>query len=161
MRRSLLVLGIMAGLMFNSAFATEVACVDVQKVVTASKQVQDLKKEQENKSKEFVKLIEKARKEIAATSDIKKKQELEEKYNKELASKKEKADKEYSEKLRKIETSISAVIAEQAKSKGYDLVITKGSVLYTNSDITSDVISAVAAADKAKAKPATKSTKKK
>ena len=162
MKKSFLALSIILGLSLNSALATEVACVDVQKVVNESKQVQALKKEQETKAKEMMKLVEKARKEIAATSDVKKKQSLEEKYNKELLAKKEKSDKDYSEKLKNIETSISNVIAQEAKTKGYDLVITKSNVLYTNKDITNDIINAVAIAEKPKQKaPAKKQTVKK
>ena len=162
MKKSFLALSIILGLSLNSALATEVACVDVQKVVNESKQVQALKKEQETKAKEMMKLVEKARKEIAATSDVKKKQSLEEKYNKELLAKKEKSDKDYSEKLKNIETSISNVIAQEAKTKGYDLVITKSNVLYTNKDITSDIINAVAIAEKPKQKaPAKRQTVKK
>lgn len=152
MKKTFLALSIICGLSLNSALATEVVCVDVQKVVNESKQVQALKKDQEDKAKEMVQFVEKARKEIAATTDTKKKLALEEKYNKEFIAKKEKADKEYSEKLKNIETSISNVIAQEAKAKGYDLVITKGSVLYTTTEITNDIISAVAVAEKAKAK---------
>ena len=162
MKKSFLVLSVILGLSLNTALATEVACVDVQKVVNESKQVQTLKKEQEAKAKEMLKFVEKARKEIAATSDTKKKQSLEEKYNKELIAKKEKAEKEYSEKLKNIETSISNVIAQEAKAKGYDLVITKSTVLYTTQDITNDIIAAVAIAEKPKQKaPAKKQTTKK
>ncbi|MBQ8168213.1 OmpH family outer membrane protein [bacterium] len=160
MKKSLVILGIIAVLSFNCAFATEVACVDVQKVVNSSKQVQDLKKAQEAKAKEFVKFVENARKEIAAVSDVKKKQSLEEKYNKELISKKEKSDKEYNAKLKSIESSISNVIAQEAKNKGYDMVVTKGTVLYSNNDITQDIISAIAAAEKAQNKTTTQTTQK-
>ena len=52
-------------------------------------------------------------------------------------------DKEYASKLKSIEDSISKVIAEQAKAKGYDMVITKGIVLYGGNDITNDIIKAV------------------
>ena len=162
MKKRFLALSIVLGLSLNTALATEIVCVDVQKVVNESKQVQALKKEQETKAKEMIKLVEKARKEIAATSDVKKKQSLEEKYNKELLAKKEKSDKDYSEKLKNIETSISNVIAQEAKTKGYDLVITKSNVLYTNKDITSDIINAVAIAEKPKQKaPAKRQTVKK
>ena len=40
---------IIAGLSVNAAFAGGIACVDVQKVVSASSQVQALKKEQQKK----------------------------------------------------------------------------------------------------------------
>ena len=148
MKKRFLALSIVLGLSLNTALATEIVCVDVQKVVNESKQVQTLKKEREAKTKEMVQFVEKARKEIASTTDVKKKQALEEKYNKEFLNKKEKADKDYSEKLKNIETSISNVIAQEAKAKGYDIVITKSNVLYTTKDITKDIISAVAVVEK-------------
>ena len=122
---------------------SKIAVVDVQQVVNSSSQVQALKKEHQAKAKDLISFVEKARKDVAATTDPKKKQALEEKYNKELVAKKEKMDKEYASKLKSIEDSISKVIAEQAKAKGYDMVITKGIVLYGGNDITSDIIKAV------------------
>ena len=138
------ILGLLVSLLsVNSVFAAEIACVDVQKVVSSSSQVKALKTEQQKKAKELVSFVEKARKEVAAVSNTQKKQALEEKYNKELVTKKEKMDKEYATKLKSIETSITKVIAEQAKAKGYDMVITKGIVLYGGNDITDDVIKAI------------------
>ncbi|MBE7709969.1 MAG: OmpH family outer membrane protein [Cyanobacteria bacterium SIG32] len=161
MKKRFLALSIVLGLSLNTALATEIVCVDVQKVVNESKQVQTLKKEREAKTKEMVQFVEKARKEIASTTDVKKKQALEEKYNKEFLNKKEKADKDYSEKLKNIETSISNVITQEAKAKGYDIVITKSNVLYTTKDITKDIISAVAVVEKPQPKtPAPKQTTK-
>ena len=152
MKRKLLTAAIALGITFNCALATEVAFVDVAKVVDSSAQVQALKKEQQAKAKDIVSFVEKARKEVAATTDKTKKQTLEEKYNKELQAKKQKMDKEYAEKLQKIEASISGIVNEQAKQKGYDMVLSKGIVLYGSADITQDVIKAVQAADKASAK---------
>ena len=54
-----------------------VAVVDVQAVVNASPAVQALKKEQEANAKELITFIEKARKDVAATTDESKKKSLE------------------------------------------------------------------------------------
>ena len=122
---------------------SKIAVVDVQQVVNSSSQVQALKKEHEAKAKDLVSFIEKARKDVAATTDAKKKQALEEKYNKELSSKKAAMDKNYAEKLSNIDKVISAKITEQAKAGNYDIVIAKGVVLYGGSDITEAVKKAV------------------
>ena len=74
-----------------------------------------------------------------------KKQELSVKYNKQLNEKREKIAKEYMAKQQKIQDEISKIIADQAKAKGYDIVVSKGVVLYTSKDITDDVIKAVKA----------------
>lgn len=143
LRKYIFVAAVIAGLTINSAFASNIAYVDVQKVVSSSSQVQALKKEQQTKVKEFMKSLEKARKEVAAVSDLKKKQALEDKYNKEFVNKKDKMESDYTAKLKIIEDSISNKIAEQAKAKGYDMVVSKGIVLYGGDDITEDVIKVV------------------
>ena len=121
----------------------KIAVVDVQQVVNSSSQVEALKKEQQAKGKELLNFIEKARKEVAATTDAKKKQALEEKYNKELANKKVAMDKSYATKLEAIDKTISEKIEEQAKLGNYDIVLAKGVVLYGGSDITEAVKKAV------------------
>lgn len=82
-----------AGTVFSnfamSDVPSKIAVVDVQQVVNSSSQVQALKKEQQAKMKEVVAFVEKARKDVAGTTDVKKKQALEEKYNKELNNKKQ------------------------------------------------------------------------
>ena len=130
----------------NFAFsdgANKIAVVDVQQVVGASAQVKALKKEQETKVKDLQKFIEKARKDVAATSDVKKKQSLEEKYNKELKTKQEAIGKNYNEKLSAIDKSISTQISNYAKMQGYDVVLAKGVVLYGGDDITEAISKAV------------------
>ncbi len=122
---------------------TKIAVVDVQQVVNSSSQVQTLKKEQQAKAKEIVAFVEKARKEVAATADVKKKQALEDKYNKELNTKKAAMDKNYTTKLEAIDRAISAQIANQAKAANYDIVLAKGVVLYGGTDITEAVKKAV------------------
>lgn len=122
---------------------SKIAVVDVSAVVNSSSQVQALKKDQETKAKELMTFIEKARKDISSTTDVKKKQALEEKYNKELNTKRAAMDKNYATKLSAIDNNISTKIAEQAKAAGYDVVLAKGVVLYGGSDITEAVKKAV------------------
>ena len=62
---------------------------------------------------------------------------------KEVEVKKQKMDTEYAEKLKAIDASISKKIEEQAILKGYDVVLSKGIVLYGGKDITNEVIKAV------------------
>ena len=121
----------------------KVAVVDVPQVVNASAQVQALKKDQQAKAQEIVKFIEKARKDVAAISDAKKKQTAEEKFNKELVAKKEKMDKDYANKLKAIDESISAQITAKAKEKGYNVVLSKGIVLYGGDDLTAEMVKVI------------------
>ncbi len=137
---------ILGCLSFGSAALAEgfsVAIVDVPQVVNASGQVQTLKKEQQAKADEIIKFVEKARKDVASITDASKKKAAEEKYNKELVAKKQKMDSEYAEKLKALDTSISQQINEKAKADGYDLVLSKGIVLYGGKDITAEIIKVV------------------
>lgn len=120
-----------------------VAIVDVPQLVSSSAQVQALKKEQQTKAEEMVKFIEKARKDVADITDANKKKAAEDKYNKEFQAKKEKMDKEYADKLKAIDDSISKQINDQAKVKGYDLVLSKNMVLYGGKDITAELVKAI------------------
>ena len=140
------VLTVLGGLTFSNIAAAadfNVAIVDVPQVVSASKQVQSLKKEQQLKAEEIIKFIEKARKDVAEITDANKKKTAEEKYSKELLQKREKIEIEYAAKLKQIDTSISQQIEAQAKLKGYDLVLSKGIVLFGGDDITEDIIKVV------------------
>ena len=134
-------LAILGALTLNTVQAAEVtvAVVDVPQVVNASAQVQAFKKEQQAKADEIMKFIEKARKDIASMTDANKKKAADEKYTKELQAKKDKMDKDYAEKLKAIDASISQQIESHAKAQGYDVVLSKGIVLYGGKDITEDI----------------------
>lgn len=140
------VLAVAGCLSFGTAAMAEgfsVAIVDVPQVVNASAQVQSLKKEQQAKAEEIIKFVEKARKDVASITDASKKKAAEDKYNKELVAKKEKMDQEYTAKLKALDTSISQQITDKAKADGYDLVLSKGFVLYGGKDITTEIIKVV------------------
>lgn len=121
----------------------KVAVVDVQQVVASSAQVKALKKEQQAKTEEVIKYIDKARKDVASVSDEKKKKALEDKYNKELVTKRETLEKDYTTKLQAIDKNISSTIETQAKAKNYNVVLAKGVVLYGGDDITADIVKIV------------------
>lgn len=140
---STFVIGVSLSNFAMSDVPSKIAVVDVPQVVNSSSQVQALKKEQQAKTKEIVAFVEKARKDVAATTDVKKKQDLEAKYNKELNAKKSAMDKNYASKLTAIDAAISKQIEAQAKAGGYDIVLAKGIVLYGGSDITDAVKKAV------------------
>lgn len=140
---SAFVIGLSLNNIAVSDVTSKIATVDVADIVNSSGQVQALKKEQQAKAKEIMTFVEKARKDVASTTDTKKKQALEDKYNKELSNKKQAMDKNYATKLEAIDKSISAQIASQAKLGGYDIVLAKGVVLYGGTDITDAVKKAV------------------
>ena len=120
-----------------------VAVVDVPQVVASSNQVKALKKEQELKAQEMLKFIDKARKDVASITDATKKKAAEAKYDKEFLAKREKMEQEYAVKLKALDDSITKQINDAAKANGYDIVLSKGIVLYGGKDITADIIKVV------------------
>lgn len=117
----------------------KVAVVDVQKVVTSSKQVANLKSEQAKKMEEMKNMINKAQADIAKETDKAKKEALVKKYENDLSYVKNTNDKNYSKKLAEIDKSISKTIQTESKKAGYDLVLAKGVVLYGGTDITDSI----------------------
>ena len=144
----------------NLKFAA-VAIVDVPVVVNASAQVQALKKDQQAKAQEIVKFIEKARKDVASTTDTDKKKALEEKYTKELNTKRELFGQEYNQKMLNIQQHILNAVREQAMANNYDMVIAKDVVLYGGDDITESLKTSVAAVKPVATKSKTNTKKRK
>lgn len=121
----------------------KIAVVDVPAIVSKSAQVKALKDEQIKKSQELQKWLETANADVKNQSTEANKQKLLKKYNEDLAKKKEANAKAYVQKLASIDASITSTIASQAKAKGYDIVLTKSTVLYGGDDITAEVAKVV------------------
>ena len=121
----------------------KVAVVDVNAVVSKSAQVQALKKEQQTKLQELQKWLNNARTDVAKQSTDENKQKLAKKYDAEFAKKQEAIKKNYATKLQAIDKSITATIAQEAKAQNYNLVLSKGSVLYGGDDITASIAKVV------------------
>ncbi len=145
MKKTILTAAIILGLSgMNAAFAeTKIAIVDVQAVVAQSQQVKALKKEQQAKIQDLEKWLKTVNEDVAKQQTDEGKQKLTKKYNAEFAKKKETIVKDYTARLQVIEKSISDTIAQQARAKGYDMVISKGMVLYGGDDITADITKVV------------------
>lgn len=121
----------------------KVAVVDVPKVVAGSKQVQNLKTEQTKKNEELAKWLDTARADVAKQQTEAGKEKLLKKYEADLAKKREANAQNYAKKLAEIDKSISMTIETQAKAKGYDLVLSKSTVLYGGDDLTAEIAKAV------------------
>ena len=145
MKKVLLSTVILAGLTLSNAAIAEqkIAVIDVQAVVSKSAQVQALKKEQQKKTQDLNKWLKTARADVEKQKTEEDKEKLLKKYNTEFEKKKTDMAKNYQTKLQAIDKSITETISTTAKAKGYDMVITKGVVIYGGEDITADVQKAV------------------
>ncbi len=116
-----------------------IAVVDVQAVVSKSAQVQTLKKEQQAKMQDLEKWLKTAQADVEKQKTQEGKEKLLKKYNAEFAKKKEAIAKDYAARLQAVDKSITETISTTAKTKGYNMVISKGVVVYGGDDITADV----------------------
>ena len=116
-----------------------IAVVDVQAVVSKSAQVQTLKKEQQAKMQDLEKWLKTAQADVEKQKTQEGKEKLLKKYNAEFAKKKEAIAKDYAARLQAVDKSITETISTTAKAKGYNMVISKGVVVFGGDDITADV----------------------
>ena len=140
MKKSFLVL--LLGFLFpiNSVFAeSSVAVVDLQKIVSNSAQVKQLKQEHSKKMEELNKIIINARGEISNETDANKILKLEEKYTNEFNAKKLALEKDYNNRLEAIERNIRDEITKKAQKDKYDYVFAKSVLLYGGKDITNEI----------------------
>ena len=126
------------GVAFSKEVKNNIAVVDVQKVLESSPEINALKNDRKTKVSSLVSFVQKAKTDIAKENNQVKKKTLEDSYIKQINTKKESMDKEYIQNLTSIDKDINKIIKE--KSSGYDLVLTKSSVLGGGTDITDSII---------------------
>ena len=137
---SLLALAIGVLMTMNYVQAEDnIAVVDLQKIVSGSNQVKQLKQEHAKKMEELNKIIVNARGEISNETDSAKILQLEEKYTKEFNTKKTALENDYNSRLSSIEKNIKEEIAKKAKAENYDYVFAKSVLLYGGKDITTEI----------------------
>ena len=140
MKKSLVVL--MFGFFLTTCCSmaeNNVAVVDLQKIVSDSSQVKQLKQEHEKKMEELNKIIINARGEISNETDENKIIKIEEKYTNEFNTKKAMLERDYNNRLSSIEKSIKDEIAKKAEKEKYDYVFAKSVMLYGGKDITNEI----------------------
>jgi len=120
-----------------------IAVVDVNKVVLQSKQVQELKTEQETRVRELNQWLANVKADVESKLTNEEKQALVAEYNKQFAQKQNEIKAKYTEKLQAIEKNISELIAKTAEEKGYDIVLSKYITLYGGDDLTEEIMEIV------------------
>lgn len=127
----------------KTAGECRVAVVDVQKIVDSSPTINALKTEMKNKLAELNSFVENARADVTKQSDDTKKKALEDKYNQEFNVKKNAIEADYVKKMSAVDKDVTALIKSKAHAAGYNLVLTKITVIDGGDDITNDIIRAL------------------
>ena len=118
---------------------TKIAVVDVVTLVSNSSEVKALKAEQDAKAAELSAWLESAQKTVNGETDQAKKEALLKQYSAEFAAKREDIRVQYNQKLQVLDKNITQIIANEAKKKGYQLVVAKAYTLYGATDITDEL----------------------
>ena len=118
---------------------SKIAVVDINAVVSQSSQVMALKKEQTLKVEELQKWLQVVRSDVEKQKTQEVKDKLTKKYDAEFVKKQQALQKDYTEKLQKIDKDITEVIAKEANTQGYDVVLAKNVVLYGGDNITGKI----------------------
>lgn len=124
----------------NATDDFKVAAVDIPQVIENSNEIKAILKDRQNKLNDLQAFVEKARADVAKESNENKKASLEENYNKQLNEKKNALDKDYSKKLADADKNITELINKKAHAMGYNLILTKSTVLGGAVDITPEII---------------------
>ena len=140
MKKFLLISAVFILFSNSAVFSAEnIAVVDLQKIVSNSSQVKQLKQEHAKKIEELDRIIVNARGEISNEKDPAKVLLLEDKYMKEFNAKRDALERDYSSRLANIEKNIKNEIALKAQKDKYDYVFAKSVLLYGGKDITNEI----------------------
>ncbi len=117
----------------------EIAVVDVPYIVDKSEQVAALRETQDAKAMEISKWLDDIQNEIQEEPDSEKRKSLLQAYKSQFEAKKTEIAQQYNEKLHEVDQNITKTITDEAKKRGYKLVLPKGLAIYGGVDITEDI----------------------
>lgn len=129
--------------LLTSGKTPEIAVVDLQRVVVASKDVAALKSERDTQIQELKKMADAANKKLESIKDEAIKKKTSEKYLAEINSKKEEFDKIYASALQASDQKLNDVIKSVADKEDAEIVFNKASLVQGGTDITESVIDLV------------------
>jgi Skp family chaperone for outer membrane proteins len=118
----------------------QIAVVDVQRIVAQARPVVDLRQEMQGKMSGLQEWVKASNSEIDKADSQDKKDALTKKYQLELAQKQQDIQQDYAAKLQQLDTEITKLIEETAKSEGFSVALIKASVAAGGVDITDKVI---------------------
>ena len=125
---------------FSNVATSKIACVNVSKLLTVSKALQQAEADREKQTNDMLKWYDKASADIQKQQTEAGKKTLINKYEAQLTQKKKAIKDNYAKKVNSIDKQLDTVITQKAKAMGYDLVLRKDSVLFGGVDITEQIL---------------------
>ena len=119
---------------------SKIAVVDVQKVVSMSRPVAELRQDMQGQMSNLQAWVNDSNAKINQESSQEKKDELTKQYQEELLQKQQLIQRDYAEKLQKLDDDLTKIIEATAKEEGLSITLVKGSVAAGGTDITDKVI---------------------
>jgi Skp family chaperone for outer membrane proteins len=118
----------------------KIAVVDVQRVVSQSRPVAELRQDVQAQMGSLQQWIEASNTEINNEKSPEEKEALTKQRQEELMQKQQLIQSDYAEKLQKLDADLTATIEKTAKAEGFNITLVKGSVATGGTDITEKVI---------------------
>ncbi|MBR1907345.1 OmpH family outer membrane protein [bacterium] len=118
---------------------TNIAVVDVAKLIESSDKVKALKSEQAKNMEDLTKLAQNAKADIEKQSTEDNKEKLAKKYQETINQRRQTNAENYAKKLAVIDKDVDNLVKKKAQSSNYSLILAKSSVLYGGEDITDEL----------------------
>ncbi len=125
--------------MSDTPQTTNIAVVDVAKLIESSNKVKSLKSEQAKNMEDLTKLAQSAKADIEKQSTEENKEKLAKKYQETINQRQQNNAENYAKQLAVIDKDVDNLIKQKAKSSNYNLILSKSSVLYGGEDITEEL----------------------
>ena len=119
---------------------SKIAVVDVQKIVSMSRPVAELRQDMQGQMSNLQAWVNASNAQIEKEGSQEKKDALTKQYQEELMNKQQAIQKDYAEKLQKLDADLTKIIETTAKGEGLGITLVKGSVAAGGTDITDKVI---------------------
>ncbi len=132
-------LGINNFAMSETQNTTNIAVVDIAKLIESSDKVKALKSEQAKNMEDLTKLAQSAKADIEQQSTNENKEKLAKKYQETINQRRQTNAENYAKQLAIIDKDVDNLVKQKAKSSNYNLILAKSSVLYGGKDITEDL----------------------
>ena len=123
--------------------SARIATIDVARIAAGSSALAELNQKQQADMMELQKWVKEAQAEVKKQKSKQQRDELAKKFDEELMQKQQALQKEYGAALKNIDTEVSNIIKKKANSKGYNVVLTKDSVVVGGTEITDDILELV------------------